>query len=291
MLTTTKTSTATRTDPQNGTSDAPPPLVFENFRKLPVALYIAFLLTCNVLFPCLLYYLLASFTKLTEKALIGIASSALGISSCFDSPFRIYRLIRFRKLYGPLNDDKWWHLDFFMWIYTIMLLTFAFPLAIAPAVPEFDFFLMATAILVGPLAPIFLLSLYPFKLLVWCSSDPPLTPIKPAVFYIVEDVGAVDFKHGRKWRAALHDRWHASPPFQTLMRRLTFYWALAVVLYMGLTAAVTWGAPLHFAFGWVLGQFFLWAALAALGCWWLTRRGLREESRWWEVNRRGEKGV
>jgi hypothetical protein len=45
-------------------------------------------------------------------------------------------VVRYRKEYGPLNDDKWWHLDFFMWLYTWMLFIFAFPLAIAPAVPE-----------------------------------------------------------------------------------------------------------------------------------------------------------
>lgn len=34
----------------------------------------------------------------------------------------------------------------------------------------------------------------------WCSSDPPRTPTKPACYYALEDVGAVDFKHGREWR-------------------------------------------------------------------------------------------
>jgi len=93
-------------------------------------------------------------TKLTKKTVIGISSGALGLSSCFDSPLRLYRrkswhnilyitldrqtiptVVRHRRTYGPLGDDVWWHLDFSMWAYTVALLIFAIPLAIAPAIP------------------------------------------------------------------------------------------------------------------------------------------------------------
>lgn len=69
-----------------------------------------------------------------------------------------------------------------------------------------NFFLMSTAMLVCPVGIVFLLSLLSFRLPVWCSSDPPGTPTKPAVFYTIEDVAAVDFKHGRDFRAAIHAR-------------------------------------------------------------------------------------
>ncbi|KAJ3985818.1 hypothetical protein F5890DRAFT_1564667 [Lentinula detonsa] len=257
-----------------------------SYRKTSVALYIAFLIICNVLIPCLLFYLLQTFTKITTKELIGISSAALGLSSCFDAPFRLFRLVRHRTTYGPLGTDVWWHLDFVMWTYTFALLVFAFPLAIAPAIAFYNFFLMSTMMLVGPVGVVFIFSLiayhYKWRLPVRCSSEPVGSLMKPAVFYCIEDVGAVDFMHGRKFRQRVHTRYDASPPFRQLMTELTVYWVICGAIYCGLTATVTWAATLNFAFGWVLGQFFIWAFLSWIGCHFLARRGLERERAYWD---------
>jgi len=257
-----------------------------SYNKIYVAAYISFLIFCNVLIPCLLYYLLQTFTSINTQSLIGISSAALGLSSCFDAPFRLIRLVRHRTTYGPLGTDVWWHLDFVMWTYTFALLVFAFPLAIAPAIAFYNFFLMSTMMLVGPVAVVFLFSLiafhYGWRLPVRCSSEPVGSLMKPAVFYCIEDVGAVDFKHGRKFRQRVHTRYETSPPFRLLMTQLTIYWVISGAVYCGLTAAVTWGAPLNFAFGWVLGQFFLWALVSWVGCHFLARRGLQRERAYWD---------
>ncbi|KIK70102.1 hypothetical protein GYMLUDRAFT_236531 [Collybiopsis luxurians FD-317 M1] len=278
-------------DPQYDSNDSSdqlltlPDLQF-SYNKIYVALYIVFLIICNVLIPCLLFYLLQTFTNITTKELIGISSAALGVSSCFDAPFRLLRLVRHRKHYGPLGSDVWWHLDFVMWAYTFALLVFAFPLAIAPAIAFYNFFLMSTMMLVGPMGVVFIFSLfahyYEWPLPVRCSSEPVGSLMKPAVFYCIEDVGAVDFKHGRKFRQRVHKRYDASPPFRQLMVELTVYWVICGAIYCGLTAAVTWGAPLNFAFGWVLGQLFIWAFLSFIGCRFLTRRGLERERAYWQ---------
>lgn len=73
------------------------------------------------------------------------------------------------------------------------------------------------------------------------------------------------------------------------MVRLTIYWTVSAAFYCGVTAAVSWAAPLNFAFAWTLGQLFIWARLSALGCRILVKRGLREESVWWERDK-SEKG-
>ncbi|KAJ3751839.1 hypothetical protein EV360DRAFT_89313 [Lentinula raphanica] len=257
-----------------------------SYRKTSVALYISFLIICNVLIPCLLFYLLQTFTNITTKELIGISSAALGLSSCFDAPFRLFRLVRNRTTYGPLGTDVWWHLDFVMWTYTFALLVFAFPLAIAPAIAFYNFFLMSTMMLVGPVGVVFIFSLiayhYKWRLPVRCSSEPVGSLMKPAVFYCIEDVGAVDFMHGRKFRQRVHTRYESSPPFRQLMTELTVYWVICGAIYCGLTAAVTWAATLNFAFGWVLGQFFIWAFLSWAGCHLLARRGLERERAYWD---------
>ena len=66
---------------------------------------------------------------------------------------------------------------------------------------------MATVIFVGPLGVIAFVSLFSPTLPIRCSSDPRGTPMKPAVFYAVEDVAAVDFKEGRAYREALNARY------------------------------------------------------------------------------------
>ena len=69
-----------------------------------------------------------------------------------------------------------------------------------------DFFLMSTAMLILPFGVVLAFTLTRVRLPVWCSSDPPHTPLKPGVFYCLEDLGAVDFREGRAWRQACHDR-------------------------------------------------------------------------------------
>lgn len=158
---------------------------------------------------------------------------------------------------------------------------------------------MSTMMLISSIGLVFLYSLLKFKLPCRCSSDPKGTTMKPAVFYTIEDMGSVDFQNGRDFRMELHKRcsssihrllpttndwpfrYAASPPFQRLLCHLTIYWILQTIVYAAITAAVTWGSPLNFAFGWVLGQLFLWMGVAAFGCWILVRRGMAEEKRWW----------
>jgi hypothetical protein len=66
---------------------------------------------------------------------------------------------------------------------------------------------MATVMLVGPVGVVAFVSLLSPTLPIRCSSDPRGTPMKPAVFYAVEDVASVDFKEGRAYRQALNARY------------------------------------------------------------------------------------
>jgi hypothetical protein len=178
-----------------------------------------------------------------------------------------------------------------MWIITIALLIFAVPLAVGPIVPIYNLFLMSTIFLVIPVSIVFLLTLVPNlngRIPFWLSSDPPRTVVRPGVYYILEDVIAVDFTYGKQWRKAVRERYDSSPLFQRHMRYQTIYWALAGFVYAGLTAAVTWGAQFRFAFGWVLGQFFIWMIVAAIGSWLLAWRELKVEYRCW-AQEKGER--
>lgn len=116
-----------------------------------------------------------------------------------------------RDLYGPLNDTgPWWHLDWTMHLYSFSLFPiFAIPLAVASSVnpPLYNFFNMSTPMLVSVPGIFFLVSLFKVKCPFWMSSDAPGTVMKPGVFYLFEDIGAVDFRHGKEFRRQLHARW------------------------------------------------------------------------------------
>lgn len=71
------------------------------------------------------------------------------------------------------------------------------------------------------------------------SSLPAGTPTRPLVYTLMEDIVAVDGNGGQEWRAALNDRYEASPIFRQMLDRLNVFWGFgAVVLAIGLTAAI-----------------------------------------------------
>lgn len=243
---------------------------------------------CNLAAPCLLYYPLKDHTSLSGHALLGIASATLGISSSFDNPFRMWKLWTRRDQYGPLGDPVRWHLDWTMHLYSFALLpVFATPLAVASSVnpPIYDFFLMSTPMLASVPGIFFLVSLFHPTLAFWMSSDPPGTRMKPGAFYLFEDIGAVDFRHGKQFRRLLHERYHASPIYRDMMWYQTVWWAYGCAVYFGAVAAVTWTTSFDFAFGFILGLLFLWLTLWTLASLAIASFFRKRERQWVEVKR------
>ena len=167
---------------------------------------------------------------------------------------------------------------------------------------------MSMTFLITPFGLILLATLLPIRSVpFWLSSHPPNTKdIKPGIFYVTEDIAAVDFCMGRPYRAQLYARYSASPPFRRLMRILTWYFGLACLALVGIMSAVVWGAEegnpftetgeiesqdsLDFRFAWVLAQVFIWAGVVGLGGWMIVRWGLRKEQEWWDSRGLIEKG-
>ncbi|GAA5882788.1 hypothetical protein JCM3774_006091 [Rhodotorula dairenensis] len=286
--------------------DHPPRLDTFHFSLRGPVLYAIFVIFCNVAVPCIIYYPTQIYTKISDEELIGIGSAALGVSSCFDAPIRVWRLTRHRVKYGPLyypfmSDPafepagknrlmkkmprSWWHLDFMMHTYTIALFFFAIPLAVAPAIPLYSFFLFSFPMLVAPVGIIFALTLRSWRNLpFWMSSDPPRTPTKPAVYYFIEDTGAVDFKHGREWRKRCQARYAASPPFRDLMWWQTVLWTFGMAVFIGAVAAVDWTTTLDVGFGLCISMIFIWGIIWSLLSYLHVHRALKRELLWWREN-------
>ncbi|GAA5820389.1 hypothetical protein JCM10212_002730, partial [Sporobolomyces blumeae] len=152
-----------------------------------------------------------------------------------------------------------------------------------------NFFLFSTAMLVAPIGLVLFATLRSWPSLpFWMSSDPPRTRSKPACYYFVEDVGAVDFKHGREWRKRMQARWASSPPFRRMCWQQTLYWACSAMVYTGITAAVIWApTPLSVAYGLTLGLFFAWVLISGLISYFLVHWSLVREREWWRAKYSG----
>lgn len=59
-------------------------------------------------------------------------------------------------------------------------------------------------------------------------------------------------------QCACSTRYNASPIFRRLIFVETLFWAVGCAVFWGITAAVTWTTTFDFAFGFVLGQLFVW---------------------------------
>lgn len=261
-------------------------------RKWSAFGYATFILMCNLALPCVLYYVLKDHTNLSGHALLGVASATLGVSSSFDNPFRMWKLWKHRDLYGPLNDTgPWWHLDWTMHLYSFALFpVFAIPLAVSSSVdpPLYNFFNMSTPIFVAVPGIFFLVSLFKVKCPFWMSSDAPGTPMKPGVFYLFEDIGAVDFRHGKEFRRQLHARYNASPVYRDLMWWETVFWVYGCTVYFAITAAVNWTTPFWFSYGFILGLLFLWLVSWAAMSIFIAKYFHRKEERWLALKKKGD---
>ncbi|KAG8987012.1 hypothetical protein FRB94_002808 [Tulasnella sp. JGI-2019a] len=281
---TTDDSTVMSSSPPEDPSK-PPPIRFKPWseKRWNIIIYWLIIIFCNLALPCIIYYPIRTLTTMSLQNAIGAGSGSLGVSAMFEFPRRLYKLWRYRERYGGLNDDCRWHLDSFMFSYTFAMLVASVPLAVAPAFnpPLTKFFLMFSAMLIGSLGATMIPTLFKFRIPFWMSSDPPGTIIKPMIFYMVEDICAVDCSKGRQFRREWNARYNASPPFQRLMYRLTIFWIIGCFLYVGISAAVVFTTKVDFAFAFTLGLVYIWGVIwyAVTHTW--VDYALSRERKWW----------
>ncbi|KAJ5301513.1 hypothetical protein N7508_006376, partial [Penicillium antarcticum] len=117
----------------------------------------------------------------------------------------------------------------------------------------------------------------PFRI----SSIPKGSPMRPALYPLLEDIIAVDGKGGSKFRDRLDQRYKASPPFRGMLHRVTMLWAVPQVLVAGGTLAgiVIADHELAYTLGWSVPA--IWAAIWIVGTVIWIRVELRRERNHW----------
>jgi hypothetical protein len=76
--------------------------------------------------------------------------------------------------------------------------------------------------------------------------------VRPAIYYIVEDVVAVDGNGGIEYREAFTARYESSPIFQKMIWRLSVAWMVLFYIFAGLFTALVFRLPMAavYAVGW-----------------------------------------
>lgn len=88
----------------------------------------------------------------------------------------------------------------------------------------------------------------PFKF----GSMEPGNVVRPAIFYIVEDIVAVDGDGGIEYRKAFGARYDSSPIFRKLIRDLSLIWTLYFYVFATLFTILVFKLPVAavYAVGW-----------------------------------------
>jgi len=193
--------------------------------------------------------------EMDRVLVLTIPTAVLGIFTIIAIVERVWKVTRRSPEYRPLNSPRY-ALDVFQWGYFLALLCISALISSTLARGdddhdghEFQIRLLSlpAAVLMFLVATLTLLSLVlnqvnwkvPFRM----GSFGPGNVVKPAIYYIIEDIVAVDGDGGIAYREAFVGRYDSSPVFRRMIRNLSLVWMLGFyVLAVGFTVFVFYAA-------------------------------------------------
>jgi len=225
-----------------------------------------------------------------ELLVLTIPTAVLGIFTIIAIVERIWKLVQPVPKFRPLGSPRY-GLDIFQWGYFAALIIISCLISSTLARGDTDnddhelqtrLVSMPAPVLMYFLATLTLLSLVlnalkvklPFR---FGSSDAG-TVVRPAIYYIVEDVVAVDGNGGMGYREAWAKRYESSPVFRKMILILSVVWMVAFYLFAIVFTVLVFQLPKAtvYAVGWA-GPFPL-AGLMALWTILFVKSALKKES-------------
>jgi hypothetical protein len=218
-----------------------------------------------------------------------LPTAVLGIFTAIAIFDRVWKLIRVSPEYRPLNSPRY-ALDIFQWGYFLALLIISALITSALArgdkdLDDHDFQIrlisLPAAVLMYLVASLTLLSLalnrLELKLPFRFGSLNAGNVLRPAVYYIVEDIVAVDGGGGVEFRKAFVTRYDSSPTFRRMIWEVSVVWMLYFYVFAVLFTALVFTLPKAavYAVGWA-GPFPL-AGLMAIWTIFYVKSELRKE--------------
>lgn len=218
-----------------------------------------------------------------------LPTAVLGIFTVIAIVERVWKLIRFSPQYRPLNSPRY-ALDIFQWGYFLALATISALITSTLARDDKDrddhefqlrLISLPAAVLMCLVATLTLLSLVlnrlqvklPFRF----GSIDVGNVVRPAIYYIVEDIVAVDGEGGMEYRKAFVARYDNSPIFRRMIWDLSLLWMVFFYVLAVIFTALIFTLPIAavYAVGWA-GPFPL-AGLMAVWTIFYVKSQLRRE--------------
>ncbi|KAF2671105.1 hypothetical protein BT63DRAFT_453488 [Microthyrium microscopicum] len=221
-----------------------------------------------------------------------LPTGVLGIFTIIAIVERVWKLIKLSPEYRPLNSPRY-ALDIFQWGYFLALLVISSLITSTLARDDRDqdghafqirLISLPAAVLMYLVATLTLLSMvlnrFAVKLPFQFGSLGPGNVVRPAIFYIVEDIVAVDGCGGMDYRKAFGARYDNSIIFRRMIWNLSGLWMLFFYASATLFTILVFTLPVAtvYAVGWA-GPFPL-AGVMAIWTIVHVKAQLRKERRW-----------
>ncbi|KAJ4507493.1 hypothetical protein HRR83_004071 [Exophiala dermatitidis] len=207
--------------------------------------------------PIALYYGLYYGGDVQNWITFAVVTTVWGGPTYLEFAIRTLRLVKKESFYRPLGTNSRWCFDVVTWVsmVSITAVTALFIVGSAPHIVWLRVLCMPAPSLLYSLGGVLGLLTFcnghhwkaPFRL----SSTGRGEPVKPGVYYFIEDVVAVNANAGRPYREALAARYDASPRFRQMMYTQSLFWSIpALIIAIPLTViAVVHSIPATVAYG------------------------------------------
>ncbi|KAJ5046930.1 hypothetical protein J3E74DRAFT_428270 [Bipolaris maydis] len=256
-------------------------------RKLRIGIFWGFFFIDSVALPVLLYFILWYGTNLAHQTVFGIITALMGGTAIFEYFERFWRLWKKNSTCQVLGASRY-SCDFFQWNLTFIFAAIIALLVVGTLPKEPMVRLLALplptvlALLGLELSILELGYMYRWRSPFQISSVSRGQIMRPSIYFIVEDIVAVDGDGATSFRIRLNERYQASPYFRKMLHQLSLFWALpAMVVAVGTTFLVfSLKRDLSYVLGWVVP--FTWAAIWAVTTIKWVQRELRIEQMLWD---------
>ena len=191
------------------------------------------------------------------EPVFAIVATIWGGPTYVEFAVRSWRLIKKENFFRPLGTSNRWTFDITHWIFvlTIAAVTALLIVGSAPHIVWLRVLSMpAPAILYCIGGSLFVITMYsitgrkaPFRI----SSTPKGGDVCPGVYYLIEDIVAVNANAGRPFREALAARYNASPRFRRMIKTQSLFWSIpSIIIAIACTVvAVIHPVPTAVAYG------------------------------------------
>jgi len=209
------------------------PFTFRHgFKRWKLAGYITLMVFDACIVPIMLYYAMTFGGNVQGYITFAVITAIWGGPTYVEFAVRSFRLISKENFFKPLGANQRWVFDITNWIFVLTIAAVT-SLLIVGAAPHIVFLRVLSmpgpAILYCLAGPVFLMSLYsargwkaPFRI----SSTAKGEKVLPGIYYIAEDIVAVNAGGGRPFREGWAARYNASPIFRKMIRDQSWFWSI-----------------------------------------------------------------